>query len=103
LQRLDHDQELFREIVQIYVEDSSGMLRAIHDAVERADAGMLQRAAHSLKGLSATLSAQQVVSAAYRLEQMGATGNLTDAAAAVAAIDQQMNDLNQVVRSYLQG
>lgn len=102
LQRLDHDHELFREIVQIYVEDSPSMLQSIHDAVAHADAGMLQRAAHSLKGLTATLSAQQVVSAAYRLEQMGATGNLTDAAAAVATVDQQVSELNQVVRNYLQ-
>lgn len=102
LQRLDHDQDLFREILQIYIEDSPGMLQSIRDAVQNADAALLQRAAHSLKGLTATLSAQQVVAAAYRLEQMGATGNFSEATAAITAMDQQVRDLNQVAQQYLE-
>jgi HPt (histidine-containing phosphotransfer) domain-containing protein len=101
LQRLDHDEDLFREIVQIYVEDAPALLRTIHDAVDHADASGLQRAAHSLKGMTATLSAQQAVAAAYHLEQMGASGNLNEASTAVEAIDQRIGELDGAVRSYL--
>jgi two-component system, sensor histidine kinase and response regulator len=101
LQRLGQDEELLTEIIQIYLEDSPAMLQAIHDAVTQADARSLQRAAHSLKGLSATLSAQPVATAAYRLEQMGATGNLSEAAAAVAQIEERVEELNAAVREFL--
>jgi HPt (histidine-containing phosphotransfer) domain-containing protein len=101
LQRLGHDEDLFAEIVQIYLEDAPAMLQSIHDAVSQADARSLQRSAHSLKGLSATLSAEPVAAAAYRLEQMGATGNFTDAATAVAQIDERVDELNAAVREYL--
>jgi HPt (histidine-containing phosphotransfer) domain-containing protein len=103
LQRLDHDEELFAEIAQIFLEDSPGMLQLIHEAVAQADGRSLQRAAHSLKGLSAALSAQPVAAASYRLEQMGATGNFTDAAKAAAEVDDRVEELNVAVHDYLQG
>ena len=102
LQRLGHDEELFRDIVLIYTEDSPGMLKAIHEAVDHADTPALQRAAHSLKGLTATLSAREAASAAYRLEQMGATGNLQEAAGALAELDRRVAELDQAVAEYLQ-
>lgn len=102
LQRLGHDEDLFAEIAQIYLEDAPAMVQSIHDAVAQADAHALQRAAHSLKGLSATLSAQPVATASYRLEQMGATGNFTDAAKAVEQVDERVDELNAALRGYLQ-
>src|SRR5688500_15995122 len=82
LQRLGNDEELLRDIIQIYLEDSPAMLERIHAAVAAADANELQRAAHILKGLAATLSAAEVVGVAQRLEHIGASRNLTDAASA---------------------
>ena len=38
LQRLGHDEELFRDIVMIYTEDSPGMMKTIHEAVDSAGA-----------------------------------------------------------------
>jgi HPt (histidine-containing phosphotransfer) domain-containing protein len=102
LQRLGHDEELFRDIVLIYTEDSPGMMKTIHEAVDNAGAPALQRAAHSLKGLTATLSAREAASAAYRLEQMGATGNLHEAAGALAELDRRVAELDQAVAEYLQ-
>jgi HPt (histidine-containing phosphotransfer) domain-containing protein len=101
LHRLDHDQDLLREIVLIYVEDSPGMLTTIQRAVEQGDASSLQRAAHSLKGLAATLSARDTANAAYRLEQLGASGNLTEAKPALTALEQRLTELNESVDAFL--
>jgi HPt (histidine-containing phosphotransfer) domain-containing protein len=103
LHRLDEDEDLFRDIVQIYLEDAPHMLQSIHDAVSGADARALQRAAHGLKGLTATLSAQSASGAAYRLEQMGATGNLAEVNAALAQIDERIDELNHAAHDYLHG
>jgi two-component system, sensor histidine kinase and response regulator len=101
LRRLGDDEELLRDIVQIYLEDAPPMVERIHDAVARGDTHALQRAAHSLKGLAATLSASEVVGAAGRLEHMGASRNLSEAAKAVAEVDQHVRDLNAAVQQLL--
>jgi len=101
LRRLGNDEELLRDIVQIYLEDAPGMLDKIHAAVSSADSNGLQRAAHSLKGLAATLSAQEVVGVASRLEHMGATRNFAEAAKTVAEADQRVGELNQAVQELL--
>lgn len=101
LQRLGNDEDLLRDIVQIYLEDSPAMVEKIHAAVTGADANGLQRAAHSLKGLAATLSAAEVVGVASQLEHMAASRNLADAASAAAAVDQRIAELNEALREFL--
>jgi HPt (histidine-containing phosphotransfer) domain-containing protein len=101
LQRLGDDEELLRDIVQIYLEDVPGMLERIHSAVSGGDANSLRRAAHSLKGLAATLSAQEVVGVASRLEHMGAARNLAEASQIVTEVDQRVSELTQSVQEFL--
>jgi HPt (histidine-containing phosphotransfer) domain-containing protein len=101
LQRLGNDEELLRDIIQIYLEDSPAMLERIHAAVAAADANELQRAAHILKGLAATLSAAEVVGVAQRLEHIGASRNLTDAANAAEDVDHRVAELNEAVQAFL--
>jgi HPt (histidine-containing phosphotransfer) domain-containing protein len=101
LQRLGNDEDLLRDIIQIYLEDAPGMVKRIHAAVEENDANTLQRAAHSLKGLASTLSAHEVVDVAYRLEHIAATRNLADAAKTAAEVDQRVDELSRAVKEYL--
>jgi len=101
LQRLGNDEELLREIVKIYLEDAPGIVERIHTAVSAADSNGLRRAAHSLKGLAATLSAHEVAGVTSRLEHMGATRNLAEAAKTVAEVDQRVAELDEAVRVYL--
>jgi HPt (histidine-containing phosphotransfer) domain-containing protein len=101
LRRLGDDEELLRDIVQIYLEDAPGIIERIHNAAAQGDTNALQRAAHSLKGLGATLSASEVVGAAARLEHMAASKSLSDAAKAVAEVDRHVSDLNAAVQQLL--
>lgn len=100
LERLGNDEELLREIVQIYLEDSPELVERIHGAVSDGDAAALQRAAHSLKGLAATLSAHDVIGAAIKLEHLGAASNFGEAPKAVAEVDHSVNQLNEAVKKY---
>jgi HPt (histidine-containing phosphotransfer) domain-containing protein len=101
LQRLGNDDDLLRDIIQIYLEDAPGMVKKIHAAIEENDANSLQRAAHSLKGLASTLSAHEVVDVAYRLEHIAATRNLVDAAKTAAEAEQRVDELSRAVKQYL--
>jgi len=82
LARLGGDEELMRDIVQIFLMDCPARLAAIKSAVDARNADKLRAEAHALKGAASNMSAQDVVEAARTLERMGAEGKLEAADAA---------------------
>ncbi len=78
LERLGGDVELMDQIILIFLEDAPGLVHAAREALAGGDLSQLRRAAHSLKGMMATLSAREGANAAYRLEQCAAGGDAAD-------------------------
>jgi len=70
---------LLREIAILFIEQCPGALAEIQDAVTRGDAARLENAAHALKGSVANFGARDAVEAAFRLEQMGRTNQMSEA------------------------
>lgn len=100
LRRLGDDIELMDQIILIFLEDAPGLVHAAREALARADAVELRRAAHSLKGMMATLSATQGVNAAFRLEQSAASGDLTSASNLIHECGERVTDLTHALQSY---
>jgi HPt (histidine-containing phosphotransfer) domain-containing protein len=100
LKRLGNDRELFDEIVEIYLEDAPELLQTAHRALAGDDAVGLRRAAHSLKGLTATLSADKAVSAALDLEQIAVAGNLSSASESLELLTCRLAELNESLQTY---
>lgn len=71
LARLGNDHELFCLMALCFVEDAGILLGEITAASQANDADRVERAAHSLKGLAATFSAEAVVSRAQFIETCG--------------------------------
>lgn len=69
LARLGGDPRLFSEIVVLFLEDSPKLLDRARQALGEADLAELERAAHSLKGLSVNFDASDLASAAAAVEQ----------------------------------
>lgn len=70
MQRLHGDMELFREFIRLFDEDSPQMLRSLREAVSRRDKSVVERSAHSLKGLISNFGASFAVKAAANVEDM---------------------------------
>lgn len=102
LSRLGNDHELLSDIIGIFLEDSPALLEKIRRAVMGNDPTALQRAAHSLKGLAATLSAEDVAAASRRLELMGVSNCLSDAVAAVSQLETLLSELVAAAQGYIQ-
>ena len=102
LSRLGNDHELLSDIIGIFLEDSPALLEKIRRAVMGNDPTALQRAAHSLKGLAATLSAEDVAAASRRLELMGASNCLSDAVTAVTQLETLLSELSSAAQGYIQ-
>ncbi len=100
LKRLGNDRDLFHEIVQIYLEDAPGLLDSARRALTAEDASGLRRAAHSLKGLTATLGAENAVSAALHVEQLAAAGDLSSSGEPLEQLTCRLAELNETLLTY---
>jgi CheY-like chemotaxis protein/HPt (histidine-containing phosphotransfer) domain-containing protein len=68
-------QGLLDELIGIYLEDAPGMMTAIREAVEGADAKELEQSAHGLKGCSANLGLGLLAKVCFELEDAGRKGS----------------------------
>ncbi len=100
LKRLGDDRELFDQIIVIFLEDSPALLQAARSALAADDAVGLRRAAHSLKGLTATLSADRAVTVSAHLEQIAASGDLTAAGEPLEQLTCRLAEVNESLRAY---
>jgi len=99
LERLDGDQELAEELLEIFREVASSMLGAVREAVEARDSEALARAAHDLKGSAANISAAALCEVAERLEKLGRAGRADQAAGELEQLDDAAQRLFGVLDS----
>jgi CheY-like chemotaxis protein/HPt (histidine-containing phosphotransfer) domain-containing protein len=95
LARVDGDEELLREIVEMFREDCPRMLADIRDAITRGDAARLHRTAHTFKGCASNFAAQSVAETARQLEEMGRQQNLAEAARTYTTLADLAQQLQQ--------
>ena len=79
LERIDGDIEFVAELSEIFREDYPKQVHAAAVSIGIGDADALKRAAHTLKGALANLSATHAASIAATLEQIGNSGILDNA------------------------
>jgi two-component system sensor histidine kinase/response regulator len=82
LNRVGGDETLFKEIVELFLEDCPVRVAAIQAAVQSGDPEAVRLSAHALKGSASNLSALGLTSAARTLERLGAERRLESAPAA---------------------
>ena len=103
LDRVGGDDELLREVVELYLSEYPGLLVQIEGAVRAQDAFRLQHAAHTLKGSLATLGAEAAAHQALELEIMARNENLRGAPATLSrlldALDGFHGELGRFTRS----
>jgi CheY-like chemotaxis protein/HPt (histidine-containing phosphotransfer) domain-containing protein len=93
VERLGGDEALFAEVAGVFVSDSPQQLEQVRRAVAEGTAAELRRTAHGLKGAAAYVGGTAVATAAHKLEQMGAVGELAGAAEALQTLEREVNRL----------
>ena len=99
LGRLDGDEELLSELMGMLLDQIDEGMVHLTEAIERGDAHEVEQTAHSLKGASANLGAERFRQCAFQLEQIGRSGNLSDAAPLLAKLQEEAHLLRQAFRS----
>jgi HPt (histidine-containing phosphotransfer) domain-containing protein len=90
LDRVGGDRRALDRLVRLFLTDSRVLLAHVREAADRGQAPELRRAAHALKGSVANFGAPAAVAAAARLQQMGESGDLSEASAACASLEQEL-------------
>jgi CheY-like chemotaxis protein len=96
------DKAFERELIEAFIDDAMQRLSSIQKAVKEEDREQLTREAHSLKGSSANSGAvgmQQIVS---RLEQIGASGEFSDAQETLAYLETEFEKVRGFLVHFLE-
>ncbi len=98
LEYLDGDRELFRTLVEAFIEEASCQTKEIWDGLQRADARAVTRAAHTIKGSAGNFAAPRTVELAHRVEVLAREGRMEELRVAVADLAQALDSLTQALR-----
>jgi two-component system sensor histidine kinase/response regulator len=97
LERCGGDEEMKREIIQLFLDEYPSSLASIRTALSARRGEELMEAAHHLKGSSANFGAARVVAAALRLEQMGAGDAFDEAENVYRELQEALEELHAVL------
>jgi two-component system, sensor histidine kinase and response regulator len=98
LERLGGDEDLLRELCQIFLDESPKLLQKLRQAVTDADPEAVMRTAHGLKGELGYLGAAKATQAAQELEDMGDAKNLSRAAEVFEVLDREFAALRLALK-----
>ena len=97
------EDSFFRDLVQIFLDDSPQRVAEIEQALAQGDARQLTLAAHSLKGSSSNFGADRLRSLSEQLEQLGQQGSLGDVPAHLLALKDEFVRVRAALEALLSG
>ena len=103
LNRVEHDEELAREILSIFQTDTAARRAALRQAVESRNAAEVRAAAHAFKGMLANLAATPASLAAAHLEMLAKEEKSEDLAQAWQAFERELEGVLLEVEHLLAG
>ncbi|MDH7488301.1 MAG: PAS domain S-box protein [Anaerolineae bacterium] len=101
LERVGGDEDLLREIAEMFLSESQTLLAQMRQAIAQSDAALLKRTGHTLKGLARNFGADDAAQAALDVERIGDEGRLDEAPAAADRLQAEVERLSQALREYL--
>jgi HPt (histidine-containing phosphotransfer) domain-containing protein len=99
--RMNDDEELLTEMMQLYLEDSGPLLQRVRQAARDNDLQELERAAHSLKGLAANFEAKDAQAAAQAVEFAARDHVTDDMTPLIAVLESETERLADALRGFL--
>lgn len=76
---VDSDEELLKEIFDIFIDDYPDVIGKIKEAIQAGNADNLNSSAHALKGMLQNVGALTVTDIAFELETMGKQRDMSKA------------------------
>ena len=103
LDRVGGDEDLLREVAQLFLQEYPSLMGQLEDAVARDDASRVMETAHTMKGSLATLGAEAGTQIAFQLESMGRQRTLEGSHETCRALADQLNELKSELQKVAAG
>lgn len=100
---VDGDLEFLKALVDVFMESSARQMAELGAAIERGDAGSLERTARMLKGVVGTFGARAAAAAALQLETIGIVGDMDRAQQAYENLDAEIERLKPALVELVSG
>jgi signal transduction histidine kinase/CheY-like chemotaxis protein/HPt (histidine-containing phosphotransfer) domain-containing protein len=97
LEKLGGDESLLLEVMKIFLEEYPKNVAKIRQGIATGDAGMVEKAAHSLKGELGYIGGPELLQRTRNLEEMGSKHNLKQAAEVFALLEVELHILVESV------
>ena len=101
LGRVDNDTAFLAETVEMLTSDGPPLLDELRRALAAGDAPAVGRTAHSIKGMVSNFCATDAHAAAQRVEQLGKSGDLAAAPAAVQTLHEHLDSLTRELLDFI--
>ncbi len=98
LERLGGDEDIFLMMVDMFVQDVDTYCNQLGDAFAAANVPLVQREAHTIKGLLASFGDDAGTKAAYAIELQAKQGSLDGLAPKVAELQARIRDVVAVLQ-----
>lgn len=103
LLRVDHDQELLRDLLNIFREDFPPMMRSLQSAVAASDLKNIAAISHTLRGMLSNLAATRASAAAAELEKLAHAADQVSTRSVLTRLEQETAALSLEIEAYLNG
>ncbi len=97
----DGDIEFQKELFQEFLDQTPTLMSQLDEALSAGDATTVGRVAHTLKGSARSIGADAFAEASFTLEQMGKSGDLSDAGSARQALESQWSALQNALNTFI--
>jgi CheY-like chemotaxis protein/HPt (histidine-containing phosphotransfer) domain-containing protein len=97
----DEDDDLLRDLIELFLEQTPPQLLALRQAAEAADADALREAAHAMRGSSVTLGAGRMTGLCRDLEALGSAGDTGAAAELVSRLEASFLEVSEALEGEL--
>ena len=87
------DQELFREVIEIFLDDLPKHMATLRRAIADGDAEGIERTAHTLKGELGYLGISEISQRARDMESFGQKSDVRLAASLYATLESELSEL----------
>jgi HPt (histidine-containing phosphotransfer) domain-containing protein len=93
LERLDADEELYNEVIEVFFEDTPIQLGKLHKALDEKVISEVTRISHSLKSAAGNIGAERLSAASFKAEKSAKTGSLEGLDVLVKEIQREFDEL----------
>ena len=100
LETVGGDHDLLRRIIDMFFETGPGLVEAVEQALENKDPTALRQTAHKLKGTVGNFGAQAAFEAAFQMEKIGDTDDLSNGAQAFRNLQNEIGRLNDALKAF---